>query len=67
VSNSLAGFVTNNTGGLSRLSCDVCGCETIHRSSVCIHCGGRHVAYRTTEVAYSRALHVTPLKGRRKR
>lgn len=49
---------------LSRSLCIRCQAETIHRYNVCIHCGSTHEAYRSSELTFSRAVHVTPRRKR---
>lgn len=51
MSQALASFVTNMTGGLSRLWCQKCKEESIHRAGVCIHCKTAHVAYPVKDLA----------------
>ena len=41
---SLANQCTNITGGISRLWCETCAEERLHRNGVC-SCGARHVGY----------------------
>jgi hypothetical protein len=48
---ALEGFCTNVTGGLSRLWCDDCREETLHRGITCIHCGSQHRAYPVRNIA----------------
>lgn len=50
MSQGLTGFVTNTTGGLSRLYCVKCRDETIHRRGICL-CGTRHEAYPVRDLA----------------
>lgn len=61
----LEGFVTNVTGGLSRLFCKRCKEETIHRGLQCTRtgCGSTHQAYPVRSV-YTRGISVQP-KNRR--
>lgn len=63
MSHALDGFVTNLTGGLTRLFCKRCKEETIHRGLACTRtgCGTTHVAYPVRSI-YTRSIAAMPRK-----